>query len=90
MSKTQNAGILEYLRTGRSITWLECLQNGWGNNLSGRICDIKRANPGIDIRDEFVHQGGKSFKKYWIHKPRFEADLILLEDAVKQHEWAKK
>ena len=89
MSKTQNQGILEYLKAGNAITWIDCLKNGWGNNLSGRICDIKRANPGIDIRDEFVHQDKKSFKKYWLHRPDHHPDMFLSADGVKQHEWSK-
>jgi len=87
---TQVAGVLAFLKAGNSITWLDCLKNGWGNNLSGRICEIKRANPELDIRDEFVTVDGKSFKKYWIYRPKMQSDIFLSDDSVKQHEWAKE
>lgn len=45
---SQNSKILEYLKTGASLTCLQAAQNGWGMNLRSRISDLKRA--GYDVK----------------------------------------
>jgi len=87
---TQNDRILAYLKIGQSLTSLEALNLFGSSRLAARIADIKRDNPGLDIRDEYVHKNGKSFKKYWLHVPELDDDMFLSKDAVKQHVWAKK
>jgi len=86
---TQNDRILAYLKLGYSLTGLEALELFQTMKISTRISEIRRDNPGLDIRDEFVHKNGKSFKKYWLHREKLEGDMFLSEDSVKQHEWSK-
>ena len=86
---TQNDRILAYLKAGGSVDQWFAIHNGMGSRLAARMSDIKRDNPGLDIRDEFVHNNGKQFKKYWLHREKLEGDMFLSEDSVKQHEWSK-
>jgi len=75
---------------GQTLTGLDALEFFGCIRLAARISDIKRDNPGLDIRDDFVHKNGKSFKKYWIHREAPPADMFLSEQAVKEHEWLKQ
>jgi hypothetical protein len=87
---TQNERILAYLKEGHTLTGLDALEFFGCFRLASRISDIKRDNPGIDIRDDFVHKNGKSFKKYWLHKEKIDYDMFLSEQAALEHHWAKK
>ena len=87
---SQSDRILNYLKEGHSITGLDALDFFGCIRLAARISDIKRDNPGIDIRDDFVHKNGKSFKKYWIHKDKIEYDMFLSEQAALEHHWSKQ
>ena len=87
---TQNDRILAYLKLGYSLTGLEALELFQTMKISTRISEIRRDNPGLDIRDEFVHKNGKQFKKYWLHREKLEGDMFLSEPAVREHEMAKK
>ena len=88
MSKTQNETILQYLKQGHELTSLDALNLFGCFRLAARISDLK--DSGIDIRDDFVTKNGKSYKKYWIHKPKPAPDMFFSEDAIRQHEWAKQ
>jgi hypothetical protein len=87
---TQDDRIIAYLKAGSSLTGLEALNLFGTMKLATRISEIKRKNPTLDIRDEYVHKNGKSFKRYWIKRPQFDGDMFLSEDGVRQHEWSKK
>jgi hypothetical protein len=86
----QDDRIIEYLKAGYSLTGLEALNLFGTMKLATRISEIKRKNPDFDIRDEYVHANGKSFKKYWIHKVAHHGDMFMSPDAVKQHEWSRR
>ena len=49
---SQNSKILEYLKSGASLTCLEAMNMGFGMNLRSRISDLKRA--GYDITSRLV------------------------------------
>jgi hypothetical protein len=56
---SQNAKILEYLKSGASLTCLEASQMGFGMNLRSRVSDLKRAgysviSKKIPIKDSYV------------------------------------
>ena len=40
---SQNAKILQYLKTGKSLTVMEALNLGFGANLRSRISDLEKA-----------------------------------------------
>jgi len=44
---SQNSRILEYLKSGASLTCLEAMKMGFGMNLRSRVSDLKRA--GYDV-----------------------------------------
>ena len=61
--KSQNAAILDYLLTGRSLSPLESLTLFGSMRLGGRIFDLKRQ--GHDIRTEMIEVGkGKRVARY--------------------------
>lgn len=49
---SQNFKILEYLKTGASLTCLQAAQMGFGMNLRSRVADLKRA--GYDVKSELI------------------------------------
>jgi hypothetical protein len=49
---SQNFKILEYLKTGASLTCLESMQMGFSHNLRSRVSDLKRA--GYDVRSKKI------------------------------------
>lgn len=49
---SQNYKILEYLKTGASLTCLEAMQMGFGMNLRSRISDLKRV--GYTIHSKLI------------------------------------
>jgi hypothetical protein len=61
---TQTDSILDYLKTGKSITPLEALDRFGCFRLGARIHDLKRM--GVDIHTEMVEQNGKRFASYSI------------------------
>jgi hypothetical protein len=61
---TQTNSILDYLKTGKSITPLEALDRFGCFRLGARILDIKHL--GWDIDTEIVEQNGKRFASYSI------------------------
>ena len=87
MSKTQNEAILAHLKRGFSLTSMEALNLFGCFRLAARISDLK--DTGVDIRDDYETKNGKTYKVYWIHKPKPAPDIFLSEDAVRQHEGAK-
>lgn len=56
---SQNAKILEYLKTGASLTCLQAQQLGFGMNLRSRVSDLKRA--GYDVISKQVNIGNGSY-----------------------------
>ena len=92
---TQTEMILNHLKGGGSITGMEALNHFGCFRLASRISEIKKDNPGLDIRDEFVHQVNhegvtKQFKKYWIYKAKNPADMFMSDQAALEHLMAKK
>lgn len=59
---SQNSKILEYLKTGASLTCLQAAQNGWGMNLRSRISDLKRA--GYETVSELIPTNGSYIAEY--------------------------
>lgn len=49
---SQNFKILEYLKTGASLTCLQASQMGLGLNLRSRVSDLKRA--GYNVKSELI------------------------------------
>ena len=47
---SQNAKILEYLKSGATLTCLEAMQLGFGMNLRSRISDLKRAGYNVSSK----------------------------------------
>jgi hypothetical protein len=56
---SQNAKILEYLKSGASLTCLQAQQFGFGMNLRSRISDLKRA--GYDVQSKQVNIDNGSY-----------------------------
>ena len=92
--QTQTEMILNHLKAGGEITSLDALNHFGCMRLASRISEIKKDNPRLDIRDEFVHRVNhegltKQFKKYWIHKEKLAPDMFFSADVQKQHELDK-
>ena len=49
---SQNAKILEYLKSGNTLTCLQAMQLGFGMNLRSRVSDLKRA--GYDVESKMI------------------------------------
>ena len=64
----QTEQILNYLRTGQSLTPLECLNRFQCFRLGARIWDIKKM--GYKVETELVRQGNKKFASYKLSKER--------------------
>jgi len=64
MKKSQEQLILEYLRTGKSITPLDALRLFGCMRLSGRIFDLKKKGHRIEEMDTEVN--GKRFARYFL------------------------
>ncbi len=63
----QHGDILEYLRTGRSLTFLESVQKLGVLALSQRIGELKKM--GWDIKSELIKTDtGKHIARYWIER----------------------
>lgn len=68
-SASQNKRILRHLLDGNSITGIEALNKFQCFRLPSRICDIKKANPDLNIEDEFITlPNGKRVKRYFIRQ----------------------
>lgn len=65
---TQNAQILTHLKNGKSITFLEALNQFGVMHLPRRIKDLKEAGHTID--DQWVKANGKRFKRYFLEVGR--------------------
>lgn len=60
--RSQNARLIDYLATGKSITPIEAL-NKWGVfRLSGRILELRQAGHRIDTT--MIKRNGKRFAAY--------------------------
>jgi oligoendopeptidase F len=56
---SQNSRILEYLKSGASLTCFEAMKMGFGMNLRSRISDLKRAgynivSKQIDTKNSYI------------------------------------
>ena len=60
--RSQNAKILDYMKSKKSITPLEALNLFGCFRLSGRIYDLKKE--GHNIKAKLVTKNGKTFAKY--------------------------
>ena len=66
-TETQNKQILNWLKSGRSITGMTALEQFGCWSLSRRICDLKDA--GNTIESQFIKlDNGKRIKEYWINE----------------------
>ena len=63
---TQEETILNYLRSGRSITSLEALEYFGCFRLASRISDIRVKYPDINIEVKTIHSDGKHYASYRI------------------------
>lgn len=61
-TNSQNAKVLEYLKTGATLTCLEAMQKGLTHNLRSRISNLKDA--GHNIKSELVKVDGTYIAKY--------------------------
>jgi hypothetical protein len=59
---SQNSNILEFLKTGASLTCLQAAQHGWGMNLRSRISDLKRA--GYETVSKLIPTNGSYIAEY--------------------------
>lgn len=59
---SQNAKILEYLKSGNTLTCLEAMNLGFGMNLRSRISDLKRG--GYEILSKQVNIGSSYIAEY--------------------------
>ena len=59
---SQNSKILEYLKTGASLTCLQASQMGFGMNLRSRVSDLKRA--GYEVVSNLVTVGDSYIAEY--------------------------
>ena len=85
---TQSMKILKHLTAGGSITPIEALEHFGCFRLAARISDLKAK--GCRIKAELVRQDGKCFNRYSLDETVVPKDLYLSEEAVRQHEYAKK
>jgi len=66
-TETQNKQILNWLKSGRSITGMIALEQFGCWSLPRRICDLKDA--GNTIESQFIKlDNGKRIKEYWINE----------------------
>ena len=63
-AETQNAQILEHLKKGKSVTFLDALNQFGTMHLPRRIKDLKEA--GHNIGDQWTNANGKRFKRYFL------------------------
>ena len=56
-TKTQNFKVLEYLKSGASLSCLDAIKLGLTHNLRSRIADLKRAGYDIEVK-QVSHNGG--------------------------------
>lgn len=61
-TNSQCSKILEYLKTGKSLTVMEALHLGFGANLRSRISNLKDA--GYDIKSEMIKTNTGFVAKY--------------------------
>lgn len=61
-TNSQCAKILEYLKTGKSLTVMEALNLGFGANLRSRVSNLKEA--GHNIASEKVRVNGTYVARY--------------------------
>lgn len=61
---SQNAKILEYLNSGKTLTCLEAIQIGLSHNLKSRISDLNKA--GYNIKSKKVKVTGTYIARYSI------------------------
>ena len=61
---TQNYQVLEYLKTGKTLTCLEAMQFGLTHNLRSRVADLKRA--GYDVKSKMVANGSSYYAEYYL------------------------
>ena len=60
----QNAQILAHLEAGKTITWLDALQDFRCSRLAARVYDLKQEGHKID--KEMVKVGEKRVARYWL------------------------
>ena len=65
-TKSQAEIILDYLRSGKSISPLEALEKFGCFRLGGRVYDLKKL--GHNITTEIVERNGKRFASYSLSK----------------------
>ncbi len=85
---SQNIAILEYLKSGHSLTGLDALKLFGTMKLASRISELK--DEGHNILDETIHdtKTGKHYKKYWLsdEPPRPENEEALAHNYQIQEE----
>lgn len=54
--------VLEYLKTGKTLTCLDAIRLGLTHNLKSRICDIKDA--GHKIHTDYIHVNKTYIARY--------------------------
>jgi hypothetical protein len=59
---SQNSKILEYLKTGETLTCLKAAQMGFGMNMRSRASDLKRA--GYNVESELIPTNGSYIAEY--------------------------
>ncbi len=75
MKDTQKAHILEYLRSGRSLTALDALHHFSCFRLAPRVLELRLA--GHDIQTEMVRRGNKSYAQYRLDTTRYSATAAI-------------
>lgn len=69
--------ILDYISTGRSLTWLQCFVKFGCKNLAGRIFDLKKMGHHIDGLPVKL-ESGKFVKKYFLVEKYRGTDYVNL------------
>jgi hypothetical protein len=64
---TQKEEILEFLKTGQTLTWLDAVKKFGSSRLGARIWDLKK--DGWEIKSKLIEVNGKHVSEYKLILP---------------------
>lgn len=65
---SQNYKILQYLKSGKTLTCLTAASLGFGLNLRSRVSDLKRA--GYDVKSKQVQNNSSYHAEYYLEEEK--------------------